>query len=222
VQTVTRSRAYSPSPREVIGSKLSGRRGPVARGSKAEGVLAMFPGRRSSRVRKTAGADTGVAFCALRGVAYESKPSPRSTLARVLHQLRRAARSRRFERTTERLALLRPPNSVASKAWPPHSVRSLLTVGVVRSTRVPGVQERRSMASESSSWRSLHEVVGAVLAGMPFDPATRCGRDAEPVRTADEIEGDRIRRHVRTSAELASMPRAETSVLAGTTWIGHA
>jgi hypothetical protein len=33
---------------------------------------------------------------------------------------------------------------------------------------------------------------------------------------------NRIGRHVLTSTELASMPRAETTVHGGTAWIGHA
>ena len=77
------------------------------------------------------------------------------------------------------------------------------------------------MMFELSAWRPLHDVVGQVLAqaapqsAPPVSAETRVS--AQAVHNAEKEFGG-----ATASAELASMPRAETVVLYGITCTGRA
>jgi hypothetical protein len=191
------------SPREVIGLELSRRPRQVPRGSayrelSAQCAVALRTGE-------------------LRRVALESRPSPRSTLARVFQELTRAARLRRFERMAERLAFpSRAGSSRVTGAASPSRKNSCdgSSRGVAGAGRVSSVRGRRTMTVELHSWQSLHDVVGTILASASLEGGNGGGVDRKSqdgmktMRERMDFGGDS-----RTSPELASMPSAETSVL---------
>jgi hypothetical protein len=185
VQTVKRMPTSRSTPREVLGPQLSRRKGAKAPGfERPEFVSRARPSASVSSLRSGSSTVLASHSSVLRSVASASKPSPRSTLARVLPQLTRAARLKRFERIARQLAFTRVPEEGASRASQVSRVGvvSKPPSGVAVLGFPPRVEERRLMSFESSSWRSLHDVVGTVLASPTFEDRATLPHSVERVR----------------------------------------
>jgi len=179
VQNVVRMPTSRFTPKEVIGGKALGPTIVAAKGSKASEFVKLVtyvPNRRESKrsvgcVRRV----VALRKSELRRVASEFGLTPKNMLEGVFGKSRRAARLWKALRIAERLGSLgaardapgaarRGRSGPVPVAFPSRFAPSFVPPRCGRSVESPeAFIERRRMASVSSSWRSLHDVVGSVL-----------------------------------------------------------